>query len=317
MPNFRNAPKARPSLLIAVDPGDLPRTWDVETEDGDHFVLQDVDLRRLGHPLQRADNGAGLYALVSETKPAMAYAIDHRERTVALEDGTTMPIEDFLRTMVRVKSDGCTICAFIEPFHVQQQACLEAGAEGMVHRYDLQASIDFAREGGFREDVGMFDIVVSGLADETPFLQRMQNAMSPSWTPAALDTMSRMAIPPHAWREIKDHPNYNLDQVRAMFRNLMEPYIGAFPIERVKMVVAPPGAVDLAVLIGEGIPHVATREPFRAANIMIGYETSAVEHFEGDDVEAIVFSDPSGSYAYAWPRQPKPDVDPAPGGPAP
>lgn len=308
MPNFRNAPKCRPAMLISAEPGDEARTWDVETRDGDRFVLQDVDLRRLGHPLQRADNGAGIYALVSENKAPTGYVIDHREKMVALESGETMPLKAFLEGMVRVGLDGSTICAFIEPVHVQQQVLKEAGTKGLAHRYDLQESIDFMREQGFTTSVGMYDIVSAGLEDETPFMQRMMAATAPSWSDAALGAISAMPIPPQAWMEIKDHPHYNIDQVRAMFRQLMEPYIGTFPMERVKLVAAPPGT-DLAVLVAEGIPHVGTNEPFRAGNIIVGYETSGVEHFEGDDVEAIVFSDAGGSYAYAWPRQPKPEPE--------
>ena len=313
MPSFRNAPKAKPAVLVVATPSDAPGMWDCTAGEEDVFPISDELLRKFGHPIHRADNnGEGFYALALDGQEPVAYSIDHDAQIVEFENGETKPLKDFITGSVRVDKDGKTVCSFVEPLHVQYSICKEANA--IAHLADVQQTVAHARGQGFSPNVGMYDIIVSGLEDEIPFFERMRAAMAPSWSEEAIAALERTGAPAHAWGEIKDHPHYTHEAVRVMFRDLMGPYIGAFPIERVKTIAGPPGA-NVEGLLELAFPRTATNAPFRAPNIMPGYETSDVAVFGDEHVEVIVFSDPVGVYAYAWPRQPRPENVPNMEGP--
>jgi len=317
MSSFRNAPRFCPSILILATPADVEGMWECQGLNGDEFMVPDTNLRTMAHPIQRNDNnGAGVYAMVIDNVAAQGYRIDHVEGVVEFEDGESKPLKEFVETAVRVDDQGRTICSFMDPLHEQHQACRERNA--YAHILDIQETIAAARQKGFTPEVGMYDIITSGLEDHVSFFERMQAAMAPSWSDDAIESLERTGAPAQTWTEIKDHPGYTNDQVRVMFRNLMEPYIGEFPVERVKMIAAEPGS-DLCSFIELALPRLASNEPFRAPNLIVDYETSEVEVFGDEHVGAIVFSDVMGVYAYAWPKQPghELDADLGDGAPAP
>lgn len=305
MPDFRHRPKAIAGKFAMVAPQMGDGTWAYQTEEGETFRVSNEYFRQHAVVIDRNDDGSGIYAMASDEQPARRYVLDHGAELVHFDDGTTFPIKEFLYSFIRVDDEGKPICAFVQPFHVQYEILRENG--NLLHKHDLEEMVEKSRENGFNPGAGMYDIVTSGLeGDDKSFMDRMQSAMAPVWPNPSLDLIEATGLPLNIFQEIKDAPEYTQEAFRVLFETLMEPYIGEFPIERVKRVHLPE-EYDLEGMIGGVLDRIATNAPFEVPNIIRGYQTSEVAHFGNDHIEAIVFSDAGGKYAYIWPTQPKPE----------
>lgn len=107
------------------------------------------------------------------------------------------------------------------------------------------------------------------------------------------------------FREIRDMPTYQREQIRGVGREMMSPHIGDVPMERI--VCGSPSRHDpeayaaFMAFFAEG-ELVKAVEPMSHPT-MPGYVTSAGEVRRRDGWDALVFSDAFGTYAYAWPTQ--------------
>lgn len=315
MPNFKHSPHCILATLVTLEPdvmvGNRIGAWAGVGPHGE-VDLSAEELRQRGHAIEVRENGAGLYALRNPGESVRKYEIDYRERVVSFEDRDPMELEEFLSSAIRVAADGRYLCSFAEPLYRQQQACTEAGAGGLMHRQDLQGLADIARDNGFSANAGMYDIVASGIEDDVPYLQTIQNMMAGrrlTESSRLFDLLEADGIPIAAWHEIVEMPQYGIDQVRAIFRMYMSRYVETFPIERILRIDAPAG-VNLREALDQSAELISEDPPFEGQNIIRGYRTSPVRHYRAEGADVILFSDPMGEYAYSWPSQ---EPTPAPG----
>lgn len=317
MPNFRFAPHCAFVDLALLEPnhmgGTAIATWIGMAPDG----LIDIDageLRRRGHAVEVGDNGAGLYAIRREGSEPTRYQVNYRDGVVEFEDDhPSIELDEFLRSSVRVTPNGRFICSFVEPLFRQLQKCNEVGTDGALHRQDLSELTQHRQSEGFSAGVGLYDIVATGLTDEVPAVQQFLNMVQGrrlTEVSGLFRQLDDLGVPQADWNELKDSPAYQIDQVRALFRHLLSRYVEDRPIERI-LRLETDDADTLIASLDEAAELISVDPPFNVGNFIRGYSTSEVRHYRAGGADVIVFNDPMGAYAYAWPSPPVPTDEPA------
>lgn len=271
---------------------------------GPEDLLDTKQIREKAHAIATDDAGAGVYAMLDDTAAAVRFSVDYKADQVHFEGSeTVMPLQQFLRTHARLRPNGRFICSLMEPLHEQRQKCQEAGVDGTLHLQDVGELAQWMAGTGFTDEVGMYDIVATDLRDDVDFLAAARNMVAGESLKNVSPLFGRLALqglPPQAWIEIKDFPQYNIEQVRAVFRLFLGRYIEQAPIERVLRLEVADHAGLIAALDGVA-DLVSVDPPFNAGNFIRNYATSEVRHYRHEGADVIVFSDPAGAYAYAWP----------------
>jgi len=313
MPNFKYSPHCIRTRLAVLEPalmaGNGVGMWSGKTDEGPIDITAG-ELRERGHAIQVTDGGAGFYAIRETDAPTLQYDIDWTTETVSLSDGTEMPLEAFREGAVRATPEGKILCSFLLPLHEQHRICREAGTGGRLHNQDLAAFATHSRAEGFTPETGMYDIVTSEMPDKLSDMEAMMAAGARAVTETApiFARLEEMGIPRQAWVKLSSVPQFGIEQVRATYRALMEPYIGDIPIEDVSMIIA--DEAILTACLDAAADKLTINEPFTGGNIIPDYRTSPVRHYVSEGMEAIVFTDPMGAYAYTWAPGPKPEAEP-------
>jgi hypothetical protein len=255
--------------------------------------------------------GAGMWAVRDPFRPeAIRYSIDFDEKVVHIENASRpMSLDEFQKSAIRVSDKGASLCSFMQNLSDQYVSC--HGVEGAeLHVMDIGMTAQNLRDSELKEDkydVGMFDIVSSDLRDGLSFMEilaKINAKNAPTYESLGLKDL----YSDHhdgRWSEIREHPQFMVEQIRALFGSFMEPLLDGFPIERVSCLQLPAGE-PLAMFIEEHADLISQNAPFDGGNIM-PYRTSPVGHYRGynqekdEHFDVIVFSDFMGTYAYAWP----------------
>lgn len=310
--DFRHCPSfafADHAVLLQRQDG----SWGGVDADGVPATYSDEEMAAAVTLLDYGD-GKGLFAVPDATRggETRRFKIDHAAGLVHIEGAArSMPMNQFFRHAVRVDPQGIPVCSFMQPLHEQYLLCRERpGCES--HCFDIADLAEAMRKSEAVSDlidVGLYDVVSSGLDDGMPFMEVMARVTARSGRPVH-ETFGLDRALPGDWAEIREFPQYMMAPIRALFGSYMQERIGEFPLERVSRLHAPPGT-PLAMRLEAIAELVSTDEPFDGGNVIRGYRTSPVAHYRGDGFDAIVFSDMAGTYAYAWPTQPGPVAGPS------
>lgn len=285
--------------------------WEGVFVEGDAVQYTDDQLQNAICLVPENSDGAGMWAVRDQFRQdAIRYSIDFDKNIVHIEDAARpMPLEEFQKSAIRVTDKGESLCSFMQSLSDQYATC--HGIQGAeMHIMDIGMTAQRLRdseEPTDKYDVGMFDIVASDLRDGLSFLDiiaKINANNAPTYESLGLKDL----YSDHhdgRWFEIREHPKYLVEQIRALFGSFMEPLLDGFPIERVSCLQLPAGE-PLAMFIEEHADLISQNAPFDGGNIM-PYRTSHVGHYRGyneekdEHFDVIVFSDFMGTYAYAWP----------------
>lgn len=286
--------------------------WEGSYVEGDTVQYSNEQLNNAICIIPDNEEGIGMWAVRDPFRnDAIRYSIDFNEKVVHIEGGSRpMPLEEFQKSAIRVTDDGKSLCSFMQTLNDQYAACHGvAGAE--MHIMDIGMTAQQLRDSDKVEDkynVGMFDIVSSDLRDGLSFMDLMAKINSKNAPTYESLGLKDLYSDHHdgRWFEIREHPQFMVEQIRALFGSYMDNLLDGFPIERVSCLQLPAGQ-PLAMFIEEHADLVSQDAPFEGGNIIPGYRTSPVGHYRGyndekdEHFDVIVFSDFMGTYAYAWP----------------
>ena len=281
----------------------------------------------------------------NESRPVRA--LRDVDGTVRLQDGRTLPLDEFLPVAARSDETGVVICRMGAALYQQSLALRRAAARGLdgvgAHVADLA---DLRRLFGPADaspaafDLHMTDIFTSRVRDhvvrqedlEAGAVAAAEEALiSPrpvfevlDMNPLDVETPDKViariqqdtGISADRWVPVSAYPTYMIEQVRGMARAMLAPVLGnVASLEDLRRLEIRHSEVERHQSVLKWVSQAEERKdlpPFTHPK-MPGYVTSAPVLAEMNGVTMLVFSDFNAHYVYAW--QSDPDMSPDLGAP--